>query len=118
MFPAAYAFAASFGSTSTGLGAESKLVASCGGGITFSYSTSFDASVSGYVVTGMSVSNIPAGCLGKKLSATFTNGSQAPEGSEISDTLPTSGTSQSIPVDPGSNTIAAGEISGVSLVVW
>lgn len=116
-FAAIYAFAASLGSASTGFGADGKPVASCGSGITLSYTTRFVASLSGYAVDGVDVSNIPAGCLGKKLSVTFSN-SQDADGSAISDTLPTSGTSQSIAVNPSSNTIAAGQISGVSLVVW
>jgi len=113
-----YAFAASFSSTSNGFGAESKIVASCGSGMAISYTASFDANVSGYAVNGVDLSNIPPGCLGKSLSVTFTTSSLDAEGDPITDTLPVSGSSQRIPIDPRSNTIAVSEISAVSLVVF
>ena len=114
----AYAFAASLDSDSGGLGAGSKVIASCGNGIKLGYTTTFDASISSYAVDRLDVSNIPAGCLRKTLSVTFYDSSRRADGSAISDTLPVSDTSQSISIDPDSNAIAAGQISGVSAVVW
>lgn len=117
-FAAIYGFAASLGSAATGLGAGARLVTSCGSGISLAYTTRFDPGISGYAVDGMNISNLPAGCLGKKLSVSFSNRSNGAEGTAISDILPASGTSQSIAIDPNSNTIAASQISDVSFVVW
>ena len=114
----AYAFAASLDSDSGGLGANSKVIASCGNGIKLGYTTTFDARISGYAIDRLDVSNIPAGCLKKTLSVTFYDGNRNADGSAISDTLPAFGTSQSISIDPDSNAIAAGQISGVSVVIW
>jgi hypothetical protein len=116
-FALIYAFAASLGTAGTGLGAGGRLVASCGSGMSLAYSTRFDSGISGYAVDEIDVSHIPAGCRGKTVSVSFSNDSGT-EGAAISDTLPASGTSQSIAIDPSSDTIAASRIDSVSLVVW
>jgi hypothetical protein len=113
----AYGFAASLGSSSTGLAAGSEVIAACGSGMTFAYTTTFDAAGSGYTVSGIDLSNIPAGCRSKTLSATFLDDSGSPVGSAVGATLTAVGTTQSIAVSPGSNRIEAGRVSGVSVVV-
>jgi hypothetical protein len=110
-------FAASLGTGTGGLGATSKIVGACGSGLTFGYTTTFDPGISGYAVNGIEVSNIPAGCLDKSLTATFYGSDANATGSAVSATLPTTGTTQTIPIDPSSNTIDAGQFSGVSVVV-
>lgn len=113
----AYGFAASLGSSTTGLAAGSQVVASCGSGMTFAYKTTFEAGNSSYAVSGIELSNIPAGCRSKSLSATFYDSSDTPVGSAVGATLTAAGTTQSIAVAPGSNEIDAREVSGVSVVV-
>ncbi len=109
-------FAASLGTGTGGLGATSKIVGACGSGLTFGYTTTFDPAISGYAVNGIALSNIPVGCLRKSLIATFFAGDHA-IGSEVAVTLPAAGTAESIPIDPSSDTIDAGQVSGVAVVV-
>jgi len=109
--------AASFGTGTSALHAGNKMIASCGQGMEFAYTTSFDNGIPGYAVNGINLSNIPASCLSKKFSATFYNGSNNAVGSAISSTLPASGTTQSISITPSSNTIDASLVTGVSVVV-
>ena len=113
----AYGFAATLGSSTTGLWAGNQVVASCGSGMTFAYSTAFHAADSDYVVNGIKLSNIPAGCQRKSLSASFYDSNGTTVGSPVGATLPASDTSQSIAISPSSNAIEAGEVSGVSIVV-
>ena len=109
-------FAASPGAGTGGLGATSRIVGSCGSGLTFGYGVTFDAGISGYAVDRLELSNIPAGCLGKTLTATFYDQSSA-EGLAVTATLPATGTTETISIDPSSNTIDAGRVGGVSVVV-
>jgi hypothetical protein len=113
----AYCFAATLGFSATGLGAGSEVVASCGDGMRFAYTTSFSPTVSGHVVDGIEVSDIPAGCLGENLSATFYDRNGSPVGAPVGATLTASGTTQSIAVAPRSDAIDASRISGVSVVL-
>jgi hypothetical protein len=110
-------FAASLATGTGGLGATSKIVGACGSGLTFGYTTTFDPGISGYAVDRIELSNIPAGCLNKNLAATFYGSDANANGSAVSATLPTAGTTQTIPIDSSSNTIDAGQVSGVSVVV-
>jgi hypothetical protein len=116
-FAGAYAFAASLASSTTGLAAGSKVVAACGSGMTFAYRTALDVADSSYAVSGIELSNIPAGCQAKTLSATFYDGSGTPVGSAVGVTLTDAGTTQSIAIAQASNEIDAREVSGVSVVV-
>jgi hypothetical protein len=114
---ATYAFAATLAPSSSGLGAGSEVVAACGSGMILSYTSTFDATASGYVVNGIDVSRIPAGCRNKSLSATFYDDSGATIGSAVGGTMTATGTTQSIVVTPSSNFIDAGRVGGVSVVV-
>ena len=51
VFAGVYGFAASLGLTSSGLGAGSAVVYSCGTGINAAYSTTYSASILGYSVS-------------------------------------------------------------------
>jgi hypothetical protein len=117
VFAIVQGFAASLGMSSNGLGAGSKVIATCGSGMTFAYTTEFDPGISGYAVDGIELSTIPAGCLNKTLSVTFLDGSDDRSGSAVSATLPGSGTTQTIPIAPSSNMIEVAEISGISVVI-
>jgi hypothetical protein len=112
-----YGFAASLASSATGLAAGSRVIASCGSGMTVAYTTAFDAADSSYAVSGIELSNIPAGCRGEMLSATFYDDSGATVGSAVGATLTTAGTSQSIAIAQSSNRIDASLVGGVAVVV-
>jgi hypothetical protein len=63
VFGGVYGFAASLGTTTSGLGADNDVVAACGSGITVDYTTSYASG--GYVVDHVNLGSIPAGCQGK-----------------------------------------------------
>jgi hypothetical protein len=110
-------FAASLGSSAGGLGAGDAVVASCGVGLTFAYTTAFDNGGGGYAVNGINLSNIPPGCLRKSLSVRFDDSGDNAVGSAVNVILPASGTTESVSIHPSSNIIEASQISGVSVVV-
>jgi len=117
VFASVYGFAASLGVSTSGLGADNKIVASCGSGMTFAYTTSYYSAQPGYAVNGINVTNIPSGCLNKTLAVTFTDGSNAALGTQITATLPASGTTDSIAVTPSANDIDASKVGNISVVV-
>jgi hypothetical protein len=117
VFGAGQGFAASLGTGTGGIGATSRIVGACGTGLTFSYTTTYDIGIAGYAVNGIELSDIPVGCLDKNLTATFYGSDADADGSAVSATLPSAGTTQTIPIDPSSNTIDAGRVNGVSVVV-
>ena len=117
VFGGSYAFAASFGVSEGGLHAGSNLIAACGSGMTFAYTTAFEPGSSAYAVNGIELMNIPVGCLRKSVSVTFLDSGENAAGSAVDAVLPGSGTTQSISINPRSNPIAAARVSGVSVVV-
>lgn len=117
VFGSVYGFAASLGVSSTGLGADNKVVASCGSGMSFAYTTSYDSAITGYAVNGISLTSIPSGCWNKTLAVTFTDSSNNALGSQVTATLPASGTTSSVSITPTSNTIDASKVTGISVVV-
>ncbi|HJQ74986.1 MAG TPA: hypothetical protein VJ814_08875 [Gaiellaceae bacterium] len=117
VFASVYGFAATLGVSTGGLGADTKVVASCGTGMTFAYTTTYYTGVPGYAVNGINLTNIPAGCLSKNLSVTFYGSGNAAVGSAVTSTLPASGTTQSISITPSANTIDASAVTGVAVVV-
>jgi hypothetical protein len=113
-FAGVYGFAASLGLTSSGLGAGSAVVASCGTGINAAYSTTYSASIPGYSVSQVNLSAIPAACLSKSYKIQLTGASGVAVGSEMSGTLPASGTTATVPT---SGTPDASLVTGVSVVI-
>jgi hypothetical protein len=111
------AAAASQGSSTSGFGTDTKVIGSCGSGIAFADTTTYDSGIAGYAVNGINLSNIPAGCLHKSLSVTFYNDSKTPVGSTVTTSLPSTGTTESIPVTPSTNTIETSLVTGISVVV-
>jgi hypothetical protein len=111
------AAAASLGASTGGLGAGSEVIAACGTGMTFSYTATYYGGKRSYALNGIDLTNIPAGCLNKNLSATFYDNSGNAVGSAIDDTLPASGTTQSMSINPSSNTIDTTLVAGVSIIV-
>jgi hypothetical protein len=114
VFAGVYGFAASLGLTSSGLGAGSGVVASCGTGINAAYSTTYSASIPGYSVSQVNLSAIPAACLSKSYKIQLTGASGVAVGSEMSGTLPASGTTATIAT---SGTLDASLVTGVSVVI-
>lgn len=110
-------FAASLGSSTGGFGATTKLVSSCGPGLSLEYTTVPFTAASGYAVNSIDLSDIPTGCQRERISVTFYTANNKAMGSPVSDTLPSSGTSQSIPIDPSTNRIEPDQVRGVSVVV-
>jgi hypothetical protein len=117
VFGSVHGFATSFGTGSGGLGAGSEPVTSCGAGLTVSYSTAFDPGIDESAITDIDVSNIPAGCLRRNLVLSFYGSGGRAEGAPIRETLPSSGATVEIAVDPSTNTIDAAALTGVSVVV-
>jgi len=114
IFAGVYGFAASLGLTSSGLGAGSAVVAACGTGINAAYSTTYSASIPGYSVSQVNLSAIPAACLSKSYKIQLTGASGVAVGSEMSGTLPASGTTATIAT---SGTPDASLVTGVSVVI-
>jgi hypothetical protein len=114
VFGGVYGFAASLGLTTSGLGAGNAVVAACGSGIQASYTTTYSASVPGYSVNQVNLASIPAGCLSKAYRIQLTGAAGATIGSEMSGTLPASGTTASIAT---AGTPDASLVTGISVVV-
>jgi hypothetical protein len=109
--------ASSFATTSSGLGATSRPVVSCGTSLTVAYTSSFDRGIAAYAVDGIELSSIPAGCSGKTVSVTFYESDDRADGSTVRATLPATGSARYVAVDPSSDPIDAGRVGGVSVVV-
>ncbi len=100
--------------STSGVGGGSAVVASCGTGITASYSTAYVPSIAGYSVTQVNLDGIPAGCLSKSYRIQLAGAGDAAVGSEMTGTLPSSGTSADI-TTPG--TPDASLVTGISVVI-
>ena len=114
VFASTYGFAASLGMTSSGLGAGSSVVAACGTGINAAYTTAYSSSIPGYSVSQVNLSSIPATCLSKSYKIQLTGASGVAIGTEMSGTLPASGTTTSIST---SGTPDASLVTGISVVI-
>src|SRR5215472_10546226 len=96
VFACTYGFAASLGLTSSGLGAGSAVVAACGTGVNAAYTTTYSSAIPGYSVSQVNLTAIPATCLSKSYKIQLTGAAGAPVGSEMSGSLPASGTTANI----------------------
>jgi hypothetical protein len=114
VFAGVYGFAASLGLSSSGLGAGSSVVAACGSGIQASYTTAYAASIPGYSVSQVNLAGIPAGCLSKSYKVQLTGAAGVAVGSEMTGTLPASGTTANIAT---AGTPDASLVTGISVVV-
>jgi len=113
-FAGVYGFAASLGLTTSGLGASSAVVSACGSGTTASYSTTYSSSIPGYSVSQVNLGSIPAGCLSKSYKIQLTGAAGATIGSEMTGTLPASGTTANIAT---AGTPDASLVTGISVVI-
>jgi hypothetical protein len=114
VFAGVYGFAASLGLTSSGLGAGNAVVASCGTGINAAYTTAYSASLPGYSVSQVNLTSIPAACLTKAYRIQLTGAAGATVGTEMTGTLPASGTTANIST---SGNVDASAVIGISVVV-
>jgi len=114
VFAGTYGFAASLGLTTSGLGAGSAVVAACGTGINSAYTTAYSATIPGYSVSQVNLTSIPAACLSKAYRIQLTGAAGAAVGSEMTGTLPASGTTANIST---SGNVDASLVTGVSVVV-
>jgi hypothetical protein len=108
------AAAAGQGSSTSGLGAADAIAATCSSDITASYTTAYRAAIRGYSVSQVSLTSIPADCLSKAYRIQLTGAAGAPVGSDMTGTLPSSGTTASIST---SGTPDASLVTGISVVV-
>ena len=114
VFAGVYGFAASLGLTSSGLGAGNAVVASCGTGINAAYTTAYSSSLPGYSVSQVNLTAIPAACLSKAYRIQLTGAAGATVGSEMTGTLPASGTTANIST---SGNVDASLVTGISVVI-
>ena len=114
VFAGVYGFAASLGLTSSGLGAGSAVVAACGTGINAAYTTTYSSSIPGYSVSQVNLTSIPAACLSKSYRIQLTGAAGAAIGSEMTGTLPASGTTANIAT---AGTPDASLVTGISVVI-
>ena len=114
VFAGVYGFAASLGLTTSGLGAGSAVVAACGSGTTAAYTTAYASAISGYSVSQVNLASVPAACLSKSYKIQLTGAAGAAIGSEMTGTLPASGTTASIAT---SGTPDASLVTGISVVI-
>ncbi len=114
VFAGVYGFAASLGLSSSGLGAGNAVVAACGSGITAAYTTAYSATIPGYSVSQVNLASIPAACLSKAYRIQLTGAAGAAVGSEMTGTLPASGTTANIST---SGNVDASLVTGISVVI-
>ena len=114
VFAGVYGFAASLSLTSSGLGAGNAVVAACGTGINAAYTTAYSATIPGYSVSQVNLTAIPAACLSKAYRIQLTGAAGAAVGSEMTGTLPASGTTANIST---SGNVDASLVTGISVVV-
>jgi hypothetical protein len=113
VFASTYGFAASLNLGSSGLGAGSAVVASCGTGIQAAYTTAYASGIPGYAVSQVNLSAIPAACQSKSYKIQLTGAGGAAVGAEMSGTLPATATAN---IATSGNPDAS-LVTGVSVVI-
>ena len=113
VFASTYGFAASLNLGSSGLGAGSAVVASCGTGIQAAYTTAYASGIPGYAVSQVNLSAIPAACQSKSYKIQLTGAAGAPVGAEMSGTLPATATAN---IATSGNPDAS-LVTGISVVI-
>jgi hypothetical protein len=117
IFGAVYGFAATLNVGANTLSAGNATVASCQttGTPTGTYTVGYDSSISGYKVSGLTVTNLAAGCASKTVSLTLTDSSGANLGT-VTGTVPVGGGSLSL-TPPASPAISAAAVTGVAVAI-
>jgi hypothetical protein len=115
IFGAVYGFAATLNVDTNQLSAGNASVASCQatGTRTGTYTVAYDSSISGYKVSGVTVTGIDAGCASKAVSVTLT-GSAGSNLGTLTGTAPAGG--GSLALTPGS-VVDAKLVTGVAVAI-
>src|ERR1700746_1192173 len=92
VFASTYGFAASLNLGTSGLGAGSAVVASCGTGIQAAYTTAYASGIPGEAASQVNLPAIPAACQSKSYKIQLTGAGGAAVGAEMSGTLPATAT--------------------------
>jgi hypothetical protein len=116
IFGAVYGFAATLNVGTNQLSAGNASVASCQatGTPTGTYAVAYDSTLMGYKVSGVTVSNLDAGCATKTVSVTLTDAAHANLGT-ISGAVPAGG--GTLALTPGATPISAALVTGVSVAI-
>ncbi len=115
IFGAVYGFAATLNVGTNQLSAGNATVASCqaSGTPTGTYSVAYDSSISGYKVSGVTVTGLDTNCASKAISVTLTGSSGTGLGT-ITGTVPVGG--GSLALTPGS-VVDAKNVIGVAVAI-
>jgi fibronectin-binding autotransporter adhesin len=115
IFGAVYGFAATLNVGTNQLSAGNATVASCqaSGTPTGTYSVAYDSSISGYKVSGVTVTGLDTNCASKSISVTLTGSSGTGLGT-ITGTVPVGG--GSLALTPGS-VVDAKNVIGVAVAI-
>jgi fibronectin-binding autotransporter adhesin len=115
IFGAVYGFAATLNVGTNQLSAGNATVASCqaSGTPTGTYSVAYDSSISGYKVSGVTVTGLDTNCASKAISVTLTGSSGTGLGT-ITGTVPVGG--GSLALTPGS-VVDAKNVTGVAVAI-
>lgn len=113
-FGAVSASAASLGGLSgTSLGADSTVVASCDtDGVTVGYTTAYNAAAKEYVVSGVQLTGVAAGCAGKAANVTLSDAAGASLGSGTVASV--AGTTVNVTISPSAS---AKNVANVAVVI-
>jgi hypothetical protein len=113
-FGGVYGLAASLNLTTDGLGAATDVVAGCqAAAMTASYTTTYSASASGYVVSTVTVSGLAATCYAKAYRIALA-GSGGTSLGEVTGTTPSSGSTFAATFSPA---VSATSVAGLSVVI-
>jgi hypothetical protein len=115
IFGAVYGFAATLNVGTNQLSAGNATVASCqaSGTPTGTYTVAYDSSISGYKVSGVTVTGLDAGCASKAISVTL-SGTSGTGLNTISGTVPVGG--GTLALTPGS-VVDAKNVTGVAVAI-
>jgi hypothetical protein len=116
IFGAVYGFAATLNVGTQQLSAGNVGVASCqtSGSPTGTYTVAYDSSITGYKVSGVTVTGIDPLCVNKTVSVALTGAAGAIVGAQLSGTATAGGT---LALTPGASPISAALVTGVSVAI-
>jgi hypothetical protein len=115
VFSSAYGFAATLNVTGQSLGAGNAAVTSCASGVTTAYNVTYDNTLPGYKVSGVTVTGTLTSCASKSLVVDLVNSSNASLG-EITHTITSgeaSGGSISLTAPAGINAASVANVHAV-----
>ena len=115
IFGAVYGFAATLNLSTNQLSANNLAVGSCETGTaTATYNVAYDGTLSGYKVSGVSVTGLDAACGGKAVSVTLSD-STGSSLAEVTGTVPGGG--GTLALGAPSSTVSAKAVTGVAVAI-